>query len=371
MIPLIALVARPHPYLLEEARRRGWRLTLVSNYLPREISFQAALVEGMTETPVVEELVSHGVKIVRIGIVAHPEGEPYPAVIFDQISQGRLAAEHFRARSFRHVAYFGNEPWYLSQELFEGFENQAKKTNLECHLFRQQRIKVEAPEAHRERTRDNFLQWIKDLPKPVGLLTPSAIWAERMSFWIYQTGLRIPEDVAILSRSQRPDVCECCMPTVSEIDTNEEGRIHIACDLIQEFLNGGTPPVGPIQIPPLEVHVRESTRTLATSDPIAEKAIQFIWENYTMELSVDDIAKEVGVPKRSLQRVFKNEFNRGVSEEIRRKRIEEVAHLLESTALTLPDICIKTGIRSTSYLHRAFQATYEMTPSEYRNVHGV
>jgi LacI family transcriptional regulator len=369
-VPLIALAARPNPFLLKEAKVRNWRLIFISNYVPKHIQPSAALVEGSVETTFVQELMEMKCPVVRMGLAPQPDGEIFPAVIHDQEAQGEAAADHFWERSFRNVAYFGHDPWYMSEDLFKGFEKRSIERNVTCHLFRLNRIKDESSEAKRERTYQSFLNWINDLPKPIGLLTPGAVWAERMSFWLYRNGFRVPEDVAMLSRSRAPEICECCMPTVSEIDIDEEGRINKACDLLGEILKGENPPLISTKIAPKGVIERESTRVLATNHPLTQRAIQYMWSNYQMDLSVEDVAKEIGSSKRTLQRLFQQEFGRGVNEELRRKRLDEVVRLLVTTKLNLNRVCDLTGIKSTSYLHRAFHDVHGITPSEFRKIYG-
>ena len=89
-----------------------------------------------------------------------------------------------------------------------------------------------------------------------------------------------------------------------------------------------------------------------------------------MELSVDDVAEEVGVSRRSLERGFRQQLGRGVNEELRRKRLERCCELLLDTDLPLSEIVSMVGLRSKAYLHRAFLKAYGVTPGHYRKKRG-
>jgi len=66
---------------------------------------------------------------------------------------------------------------------------------------------------------------------------------------------------------------------------------------------------------------------------------------------------------------FSNLLDRGMNEELRRKRLEEAKHLLNSTSLTIAGIAPLIGFRSTTYLHRTSRAAFGMTPAQYRRKH--
>ena len=81
---------------------------------------------------------------------------------------------------------------------------------------------------------------------------------------------------------------------------------------------------------------------------------------------MDDVAREVGVNRRTLERRFQGALGRSVREELRRRRLQVACELLRSTRDSIADIAPRVGYRSTQYLHRAFLAAYGMTPRAYR-----
>ena len=94
--------------------------------------------------------------------------------------------------------------------------------------------------------------------------------------------------------------------------------------------------------------------------------MRFLWDHYDQDLSVDDVAHEVGVNRRMLERAFQRALQRSVRDELRRKRLEIACSLLRTTDDAIADIAARIGYRSTQYLHRAFRAAYGMTPRAYR-----
>lgn len=62
---------------------------------------------------------------------------------------------------------------------------------------------------------------------------------------------------------------------------------------------------------PKRVMERQSTNHLEITDPVVNNAINFIRENFRKQLSIDDIAKAVGVARSTLILKFKKHYNKG------------------------------------------------------------
>jgi len=55
-----------------------------------------------------------------------------------------------------------------------------------------------------------------------------------------------------------------------------------------------------------------------------------------------------------------------VNAELRRKRLERLRELLETTKLTVAKIGSMVGYQSRDYLHRSFLKAYGCSPGQYR-----
>jgi LacI family transcriptional regulator len=365
----VALTIPASPLLLEEAKIRGWRLVYLwhwNNILPDQIKLQGALIDDLPGSKVVHDLQKRGCACVRVGNIPHSGDHALLPVLPDMRREGCVAAEHFAERGFRHVAFFGRNPWSDFQRLFEGFRQRAEELGMVCHLYRFESKQRESPEARKNRSRQEFSHWLKELPKPVGLLASSAWHAAVHCVDISLAGLRVPEDIAVLSRGDKPDLCQGCIPTISSLELDEEGRLRAACDWLQRLMDGEPVPSEPIMIPPKGVVVRESTDVLATPDRIVAEALRYIWDHLNGDLSVEQIADVVGLSASQLQRRFQKAIGRSIVQELLRKRLDEAQHLLNSTRLPIADIAPRLGFHSTTYLHRSFRKAFGMTPAQYR-----
>lgn len=100
-------------------------------------------------------------------------------------------------------------------------------------------------------------------------------------------------------------------------------------------------------------------------------ATSFIEHNCRHGLSVDEVAREVGVAKSTLSRYFDTELNETISEYNKRLLMCKVKHLLEHTDLSITRIAEELGYPSIHYLSSSFKAYFGHSPKEYRLQHST
>lgn len=99
-------------------------------------------------------------------------------------------------------------------------------------------------------------------------------------------------------------------------------------------------------------------------DALLDKAAQMLGES--PELSVMDIAKNVGMSRSSLQNKFKKRFGLSPVDYRCKKRIEKVKYLLVTTDMPIKEIADLLGFYDLSYFYRSFEKHCLTTPSTYR-----
>lgn len=104
------------------------------------------------------------------------------------------------------------------------------------------------------------------------------------------------------------------------------------------------------------------------SDNIIEKAVIYITNNFKNNLSLEDIAKHIGVNKYYLSRILKNALNMGLCEYINNLRIDYAKTLLLSTNLSVSETAIESGYDSLRTFNRCFKEIVNYTPKEYRSI---
>lgn len=97
------------------------------------------------------------------------------------------------------------------------------------------------------------------------------------------------------------------------------------------------------------------------------KAKRVIWNHSHRRLSVDMIAKEIGIKRRTLERHFSEYSNLTVLQELVACRIHRAKRLLIETHLPIKHIAHAAGFSSVSNLCKVFRRELDLTPGEYRD----
>lgn len=338
--------------------------------MPADLTPRGAIVDMLPTHAHVRSLLDQQIHVVRIGLFPHPDDHLMPAVIPEWTSTGRLAAEHFAERDFKHVAFVGHEPWGDLQDTYEAFAGRASELGCSCHLM-QVPLKVEDETGDdavsRWKVRQaRFTEWLETLPMPVGLLAISDRIADRYRFWVTEAGLRVPEDVAVMGIGNAEVLCQCTPVPITSVAFDRGLIAETAADLLAQLMNGQTLDQTTIRISPSCIVNRQSTDIVAASDPNVVEAVRFMWDHINEDLSVDQIAKHVSVSRRTLEKAFKRNLGRGINTEFQRRRLEKACELLTQTNLSISEVADTLNFSGAKYLTEAFGRAYGKSPSQYR-----
>lgn len=98
-----------------------------------------------------------------------------------------------------------------------------------------------------------------------------------------------------------------------------------------------------------------------------KKAIQYIHENYTHYINLDNLCNELSINKSYFCKIFKKETGFTFSNFLNNYRVEKSKYLLENTNLSLLDIAVSVGFNTQNYYSIVFKKFIKKTPLEYRN----
>ena len=107
--------------------------------------------------------------------------------------------------------------------------------------------------------------------------------------------------------------------------------------------------------------------SLSKYSPIVKQALMFINLNISSNLTVKNVAHEVGLSPDYLTRLFKKELGINIITYINRKRIYNSLELLKNTNLSIEEIGDLIGLSNTSYFYTIFKREIGVSPKQYRN----
>lgn len=92
----------------------------------------------------------------------------------------------------------------------------------------------------------------------------------------------------------------------------------------------------------------------------------FVLEHLTEPLSVERLARGLGMSARSLTRACRAELGESPAAVVRRLRVERACQLLEETSLPLKSVAMRVGLGDPSTLYRVFLRQLGVAPADYR-----
>ncbi len=292
-----------------------------------------------------------------------------PRVVADSTEIGRLAAEYFIGLGFRQCAYLGNLWTAFAQTRGEGFSAELDRHRIPCSIYSETKVEVDASEiaSHTITEEDKTYAWLRDLPKPVGILA----WADSGARYLANICLRhhisIPDEVAILGVDDDMMECTISYPPLSSVMLGGENTGYEAARLLDILISGKELPAREVLLPPMGITVRTSTDTLAVSDPEVASAIRYIHANAGEPISVADVLDAVPLSRRVLEKRFRTKLGASILEEITRAHVKLAKQLLADPAMPNAVVAHRAGFRSVNALYIAFRNMVGMSPNAFRN----
>lgn len=83
-------------------------------------------------------------------------------------------------------------------------------------------------------------------------------------------------------------------------------------------------------------------------------------------ISIVELARLTGRSLSTFKRDFETQFTATPANFIKEKKLEKALELLQSTELSVSEICYEVGFQDTSHFTKTFKQKYNQSPSEYR-----
>ena len=352
------------------AKERGWHLMIADRLsrLPEGWTGDGALATvrgGPAVLDFVRTLRRRRIPVVDLTF-DHPEIR-IPRVSGDHVACGRLAAEHFLERHFRHAAWFSTV-WSHSHALrFEGFRGVwAARGDAEPARW-------VLAEALAPKDFDNWVRagrhlgnLLKNAPKPLAILGYDDADAARVEAAARDAGLSVPEEIAIIGIGDDRLVCDYQPVPLSSVNHDLARIGYEGAALLERIMDGKPPPPQPILVPPAGIVARASTDLFAAESPVLRQALIWIRDHLGTSFGVSQLADALRVPRRTLDRLFATELSTTAGRETLRQRLVQARVMLQAHVLSISEIASQTGFSSPAHLSHAFKAAFGLSPREYR-----
>jgi LacI family transcriptional regulator len=289
-----------------------------------------------------------------------------PVLDADHLLVGKVAAEHLLDQGYQHFAYFGSRTFAFSRQREEGFRKRLAEQKLGVAVHYSE-YEPARPLGHDWLSQEQELAaWLRDLPKPVGIMGSNDIPVRDLAVASRRLGLRIPDEVGIVGVDD--DRFECCFasPTLTSIVLPTLQIGFEAAEMMSTALRDPSQQPFSKAYTELRLIVRESTDTLAVEDPLVRNAGRYMRSHRDRPMTVEEVAQAVGCSRRTLERRFRAALGRTVLSEIHHVRVQAASQLLAQTYDSIESIATRCGFGDARTFRAAFRSVTGESPSAFR-----
>ncbi|MEI6873033.1 MAG: DNA-binding transcriptional regulator, partial [Verrucomicrobiota bacterium] len=281
-----------------------------------------------------------------------------PFVGSDNAHIGLLVAEHFFERGYRQFAVYSLQTERFFVERMQNFVSTVRARGFSCS---------ELPEAGSDSVLDweqsqlRLIEWLEQLPKPVGIFAANDQLAVRLLEACQRAGVAVPEDVAVVGAENEETLCAFATPPLSSVQFDGHAVGYAAAELLDQMIQK-KPTCKKILVQPKGIVVRASSDGSVINDRLVAHAVRLIREEATAGLNVEELCRRLNASRSTLDRRMRAVLQRSPKDEITRVRFREVERLLRETDLTIDTIAVQTGFAHSQYLQATFKEVYDQTP---------
>jgi LacI family transcriptional regulator len=294
-----------------------------------------------------------------------------PQILTNNPEVSRLCFEHLKERGFRHFAYCGFNGADYSDERRETFFNLVEQEGLRCHVYAGKPHPAKADTAQYEASglQDGgaLTEWLKQLPKPIGLMACNDMRGQQILAACRSIGVALPDDIAVIGVDNDEVLCNLSTPPLSSVAPNAERIGYEAAVLLSRMMAGKKVSSGDVFVKPSGIVPRRSTEVLAIEDRQIAAATRFIREHACEGIDVSDVLRAVPMSRSTLDRRFISILGCSPKDEILRVRLNRAKQLLAETDLPLALIAEKVGLEHVEHFSRIFKHRLGVTPSNFRS----
>ena len=103
-----------------------------------------------------------------------------------------------------------------------------------------------------------------------------------------------------------------------------------------------------------------------TYESYFDKALDYIYNNFSYDIKISDIAKHVGIDRTYLYKLFMQEYKISPQQYLISFRLNTAVNLLETTKMNITEISYSCGFKDTPTFYKHFKKKFNITPVKYR-----
>ncbi|KGI22249.1 DNA-binding transcriptional regulator [Hoylesella timonensis] len=286
-----------------------------------------------------------------------------PNITSNYHDTGRLAAQFFIEKGYKHFAFYGYKDTVWSDERCEGFYEGIREAGYGKNFYTYTNQQLETLWYY---DTTPLLNWLNQLPQQTAVFCCDDNQGNKITEICKSNSIKIPEHLAVLGVDNDTTLCELSDPPLSSIHLDIEAGGYETAELIMNLMKQKDFQPQDVIIKAISIINRASTNSFATNDMYINEALEFIHSNLDKALNVTDLVKKLPLSRRLLEMRFKKVTGRSVYNYIIYNRIEEFARKIHETDKPINEIATEMEFYNYSNLVQQFKQIKGCTPTEFR-----
>lgn len=284
-----------------------------------------------------------------VSVSSRGESDWWPRVIPNDHEVGRMAADYFLRKGYKHFGVSMVGKMVFATHRREGFLGRLREAGIDD--VAEFRTNTDLPEASR---------------LPMGLFANSDSRALSHINRFIENGLKVPEDVSVLGADDDELAALYAPVPISSVKLPLEKIGFAACELLESMIASGKQDYGTYRFSPIGVIERRSTDAFAVKDQSVRRAQAYMEEHLADISEVDSLALALHMNRRTLERKFEQGVGMSPAAWLLRRRTEYAEKLLLETDYTVDHVAELAGLEDRRRLYRALHKLGRPLPSVIR-----
>lgn len=112
--------------------------------------------------------------------------------------------------------------------------------------------------------------------------------------------------------------------------------------------------------------MEQPQNTVRQEETYFDHAVDFVYHNYGYDIKVSDIARQVGIDRTYLYKIFMKRAQISPQRYLIQFRLNVACSLLEKTSMNMTEIAYSCGFKDAPAFYKQFKQHYFRTPAQYR-----
>jgi LacI family transcriptional regulator len=282
----------------------------------------------------------------------------FSSVLNDNHKTGESVAEHLFSNKLKHLYFCGQKTFESSEQMLNGFMAFAEKHSIKVN---------EAPPFFLNNAREDIYKWLKNIRTPCGIFCTNSIIARSIVNEAQTLKLNIPDDLCMVVLNGSKLDSLICGTELSTISPNGQEIGKQSANMLKKLLDQKSAKPKTEYIAPKKIEVRYSSSFIAGKHPKYAQAYTYILNNYRKPITINQIARKIGVSRRKLELIFQEESHTSPYKAITNERIKLAKKLLNTTNMKIIEIAETCGYSEQRQLSVTFKKITGTSPKQFRN----